>query len=525
MRGAPADVVSECPVGPAPVAPASRRVTTNVLVNVAGHVAPLAIAYFAIPVLATGLGIERFGLLSIAWVAVGYFSVFDLGLGRALIKVVADAESGGSAEAVPSILWTALAALLALGVCGAAAAALATPWLVDDVLRVARPLRAEAVATFYILSASVPLVVLASGLRGVLELRHRFDLANVVRVPLAALTIGGPVLVLPLSASLTWITVLLLGSRVAATAGYWWLARRVERSLATAAHVDTSRLPALMRVGSWMTVSTLLSPLMVSADRVLLAALVGVGAVGYYTAPHEAITRLLVVPAALAGVLFPAFSGTFATDRARAVTLYERGLAGTFLLVAPVATAVFAFAPELLDAWLGPEFASRGAVALRWLAAGVLLNSLAQIPYALVQGAGQSDFTGKLHLAELPLYAVLAVWLIGAYGITGAAAAWTVRVACDAAALFVRAEGLAPARRAAVRTALGWSVFVVTTGLLLAHLPATLAARVALAAVALALAAAVGWQHALSERDRGALRSYGRLIAQRTTVAASERGR
>ena len=41
---------------------------------------------------------------------------------------------------------------------------------------------------------------------------------------------------------------------------------------------------------------------------------------------------------------------------------------------------------------------------------------------------GRADITGKLHLAELPVYA-LAIWgLSSAFGLTGVALAWVVRV-------------------------------------------------------------------------------------------------
>jgi hypothetical protein len=77
---------------------------------------------------------------------------------------------------------------------------------------------------------------------------------------------------------------------------------------------------------------------------------------------------------------------------------------------------------------------------LQWLAAGVFLNSLAQVPLALVQGVGRPDLTAKLHLLELPLYVLGLWWLISTFGIVGAAIAWTLRVGLDAAVLFGMAQ-------------------------------------------------------------------------------------
>jgi O-antigen/teichoic acid export membrane protein len=63
----------------------------NTLFNLIGQGLPLVVAVVTIPLIIQGLGIDRFGLLSLAWVVLGYFAIFDLGLGRATTKFVAEA--------------------------------------------------------------------------------------------------------------------------------------------------------------------------------------------------------------------------------------------------------------------------------------------------------------------------------------------------------------------------------------------------------------------------------------------------
>jgi len=72
----------------------------------------LLAALVAIPVTLRGLGTERFGALSLAWLLIGYLSLFDLGLGRALTKLAAErlARSGsprrcGTKPDRPSMSW------------------------------------------------------------------------------------------------------------------------------------------------------------------------------------------------------------------------------------------------------------------------------------------------------------------------------------------------------------------------------------------------------------------------------------
>jgi len=66
------------------------RIARNTVWNFSGIVAPLLVAVFTVPLLIVGMGKERFGLLSIIWMGVGYLSLFDMGLGRALTRLIAE---------------------------------------------------------------------------------------------------------------------------------------------------------------------------------------------------------------------------------------------------------------------------------------------------------------------------------------------------------------------------------------------------------------------------------------------------
>jgi O-antigen/teichoic acid export membrane protein len=134
--------------------------------------------------------------------------------------------------------------------------------------------------------------------------------------------------------------------------------------------------------------------------------------------------------------MFPAFSASFVQDRNRTALLYSRSVKYLFLVLFPVVLLTVAFAQNGLTLWLGAEFARQSTRVLQWLAVGVFMNCLAQVPFALVQGVGRPDLTAKLHLIELPFYLLGMWWLIRAYGIEGAAIAWTLRIGLDACIQF-----------------------------------------------------------------------------------------
>src|SRR5690242_2395265 len=238
------------------------RLIRNTIFNLAGESTPILAALFAVPVLVRTLGTNRFGLLTIAWMVIGYFSLFDLGLGRALTQLVAEKRGAGHDEDIPTLIWTALLIMFMLGVVGTIVIGSIAHVLVYRVLKMPETLRPETVRAFYVLALSIPIVISSIGLRGVLEALHRFDLTNAVRTPMGVFTFVGPLLVLPFSSSLVPVVAVLAVGRLITCAVYGALCLRVLPALRHSIAVQVLAIRPLFRFGSWMTVSNVVSPIM-----------------------------------------------------------------------------------------------------------------------------------------------------------------------------------------------------------------------------------------------------------------------
>jgi O-antigen/teichoic acid export membrane protein len=409
-----------------------RLLARNTMWNLLGLLAPIIVGVVAIPPLVRVLGIARFGVLSLAWIVIGYFSLFDLGIGRALTKLIADKIGADQEHAIPPLAWTSLLLMLVLGSMGGLVMAGIGPWLVHRALKIPPDLQSETLSSFYLLALSVPLVTVTSGLRGILEALQRFRALTLIRLPMSVFSFVGPLLVLPFSRSLVVVIAVLVLGRLVGTLMHLAVCFGALPALWHSFVVERSIVMTVVRLGGWMTVSNLVSPVMVYLDRFLVGALLSVAAVGYYTAPFDMATRLWIVPGAVANVLFPAFAMSMQQDTQRAELLLDRGIKYVFIALFPLVLASISLAPEGLRLWLGPVFAQNSTAAFRWLAAGILVNSLAQIPFGLIQSAGRPDITAKLHLLELLPYLV-SVWLLTQkMGIEGTAIAWSGRVLVDA---------------------------------------------------------------------------------------------
>ena len=409
----------------------------NSVLNFIGQAVPLLVGVATIPFIIRGLGTERFGILALAWVVVGSFSVFNLGLGQATTKFVAELLGKGETRRVPLLVWTSLILHALFGTIAGLVLAVVTPVLVERIFHLPAALAAEARAVFLILAVSLPIVFVTGVFRGVLGAAQRFDLVNAVNIPSSSLFYLIPAAVVLLGFGLPAIMLFFLVARVATALVYLVLCLRIFPGLKHTFSFDRGLLRPLLSYGGWVTVTGVVGPVLIYLDRFLIGALISMVAVTYYTAPSEVVSRLAIFPGSLMGVLFPAFSTLAGSGQhARVQNIFGRSVRYILLFMGPVVLFFVFYAGEILEHWLGTEFAQQSTLVLQILSVWLLVSSLLWLPHTLLQAVGRPDIPAKFQLLELLPYVALVWFFIGKFGIAGAALAWTLRTAFHAVLLF-----------------------------------------------------------------------------------------
>ncbi len=503
-----------------------RTLARNTIWNFIGLAAPLPIALVTLPLLTSQLGADRFGALALIWALIGYSSVFDLGLGRVLTKVVAEELGREQEQEIPTLVWTALLLLAALGFASSVAFGLLVPWLVGDVLKIPESLQTESRQALLLVALFLPLLTTSSGLRGVLEAQHRFRVVSMVSVTMGAFTLLGPVLVLPYSRSLVAIVAVMLVGRVIAWLAYLLLCLRITPGMAQSFRPRFGLLGPMVRFGGWLTVSNIVSPMLTYLDRFVVGSLLSIGSVAYYTVPYDLITKVSIVAGAVGGVVFPAFSASFAPDRARVERIFGWGAKSLLIVLAPLTLVAIVFAEDLLQLWLGADYARNSALVLQWLAVGVFINCMAQVPFVLVQAAGRPDLVAKLHVCELLPYLVLLFWLVETHGIVGAAMAWTARATIDTLCLLWLAHRFVPQSTALIsQVAVAAGIALVIGTQIPISAPILIRSSILLGAIAVLVPTL--WYLLLTPADRRLVKHYldsFRLKLLERVPAGSRRG-
>ncbi|HEX8414427.1 MAG TPA: flippase [Sphingomicrobium sp.] len=417
----------------------------NAAYNLIGQAAPIVVSLVTIPIYLKLVGVERYGVLAIAWMLLGYFGLFDFGLTRATSYRIAYHRDGTSAARALTF-GTAIAVAFGLAVIGAILLYFGGYWYFTGPFEVSPSLRAEAVAALPILAFALPGAIIAGVLNGSLQGRERFFEVNVVGIGTSTLSQIMPVLVAWLiGPRLGWLLAASVGVQFAAIAILWWRCRvRVLEGNRFRASGAEAR--ALLHYGGWITVSTAVAPFMVVVDRFVIGTFFDAKAVTAYTVPAMLAQRVSMIPYSLSAALFPRLSAD--TDRASAAKLSLDATRAAMTILTPVVMGGICIMGPFLQIWLGGalprEATTIGQVALL----GWWVNGLAINPYSLLQATGRPRITALLHLSELPIYALLLWFFTSRYGLVGAAVASSIRCAIDCLILsllaYRRATGLLP---------------------------------------------------------------------------------
>ena len=404
---------------------------SNIFLSLVGQIAPLAAAIFAIPALLEVIGPDRLGLVALAWGVLGYFSLFDLGIGRALTQKVAVHLELGESELISTTLWASLLLLSSIGILGAFFLYMLTPWIVYSILNIPIHLLSEVEASFLLLSLSIPIVVFSSGLRGLLEGLGQFGKVNLVRVPIGILTFLVPLIVAKLNNNLVWVIFSLVLIRIFGLFAQFIYCIKAWPRIFPIPKLRSIRLKSLMELSGWMALSNIMGPFLVYLDRFVVGSVITLSAVSIYVVPYEIVTKLWIIVGSITTVFFPAFAASSIGEREAASELHSWSVKCVFILLLPLTLVIVFVAPELMKFWLGSNFSFESAKVMRWLAVGVFLNSFGQIYFTIIQGMGRPDITAKLYFFELPVYIIAIYFLTKHFGVQGTAICWTFRIIVD----------------------------------------------------------------------------------------------
>lgn len=413
----------------------------SVIWTLTGLVLPALTALAAIPLLLQRLGPERYGLLALAFSLTGVASLFDLGIGRAAIQLIATAQRQSLRGSIArGAVWmttiTGGSATLLYWLCLALGG---LSWL-----KYSQSLAGEVLMAAALLGITIPLQASIATLRSLCEVSGRFREVAWVRVALGAGNFGGPLLAVVFVPHLVAAVIALVLVRIGAWVAYRTIANQGLRALCgELPSLDSDQRNVtkdLLRAGGWLSISGVVGPIMVQADKFFIASRLNVSDVSLYAIPSELVSQGLVFASALATVAYPLLARQSQDLPDRGWANYRRWQMAVGVLMGLLLAALALLLPHLLSLWLGNELSQSSVLVGQILCVGVFGNSLGLMAVAYLNALGAFRFVAMLHLVELVPFLGALFLIVDVWGIEGAAVVWSTRAVFDAVALMGAAK-------------------------------------------------------------------------------------
>jgi O-antigen/teichoic acid export membrane protein len=500
--------------------PGKNLLARNSILNLFGQILPMLVGVLTIPYIIRGLGTDGYGILSIAWMTLGYFSIFDLGLSRATTKFVAEHLHPDKVDKVPELVWTSLTLLVVSGCVFGALVGMFVPVAVTHFFRMPASFIGQARTSLFLLAASMPIILGNDALRGVLEAAQRFDLVNYVKVPASVCFYLLAAMAIVLGIGVPGIVCLLVLVRLISALAYLLLCFRVFPGLRTKIVFSRAAIRPLATFGGWVMITNFAGPIFGYLERFLIASVLSVGFLTFYSAPFDLVSKAIIFPASIAPALFPYFSYHGGRNGDEVSDVTSRTVKYLLLVMTPI-TAVFVFfGREILQLWLGSQFANQSTVVLQLLALSFFLNAFAFVPYTSVQALGRPELKAILDTVALPIYALYCWWLMRRMGINGAALAKLVSTIIDTGFLFafawkMKAFSIRDCVSGPLSRTLMTSGCLLFTVFLIESLHARLLVSVLLLIICFACYVVTFWHVSVDREERETLRGLSQLLLAR----------
>lgn len=371
--------------------------------------------FVSVPLTLAYLGSERYGLWMTIGSVVAILSFADFGIGNGLVNVVSEANGRDDRRLAREYVSSAFFMLAALSFVLACVFTMIYPWLswqrlfnVHSAIAISEAGPAMAVFCGCFL-VNIPL-----GIVNRIQVGYQEGFASNLWTALGGIfALGGVIVVCRLRAGLPWLVLAMAGAPVVATLANAIVLFGTQRRWLRPSWQSANRLAGgkIFRLGMMFFVLQVAVAVGFSSDNVVVAQVLGAGAVTQYSVPAKMFGIITMLITTLLAPLWPAYGEALARQEfGWIMKALKRSIALGLAIAIPANAFLVIFAGRLLHLWVGNRVAPSLFLLVGLALWGVICASSTPVA-TLLNGAGimkvQAIVAGVASLTNLGLSVVL----------------------------------------------------------------------------------------------------------------------
>ncbi|MGO9386933.1 MAG: flippase [Methanobacterium sp.] len=319
----------------------ASRIAKNTGVLFAGQIIVYLFGFFITIYTARYLGVEGFGILSLALALTGIFNVFmDLGLGPLIVREVARNKSLTKKYVGNFAVMKILLAFFTFGLIAITVNLINYPKEVDIVI--------------YLITVSVILTSFSGVFNSIFQAYEQMEYQAISNVINSFLLLTGILIAIYYHMSIIIFASVYIISSIATL--IFSLLIYVWKFSLPKFEIDRKFWKLTIVAALPLSVSALFVVIGFNIDSVLLSILKGNIAVGIYTAPYKLMVAMMFIPAVFTSAIYPVLSNFYVNSRESLIISYKNSFKYLLIMSLPIAVGTTLLSNKIILIIYGSQF-------------------------------------------------------------------------------------------------------------------------------------------------------------------------
>ncbi len=398
-----------------------ERSVLNMASNLIGWVVPVVVNAIAIPFLLHRLGPDAYGLSNLVMVVIGYFSIMDMGMDIASIKLLAEYHVKGDKDSINRLMSTNFQIYMGMGLIGMLVILISADMLANSVFSVPEAFKVDAATIFRLGAWGFLASMLVMWATAVPHGLQRYDIMNGISITTSLVSTGVGVAVVYAGYGVVgFVLTRILTTCMAGVVGFV-IAYRLIPTLRLRFGYDREMLRRIWGISAYGVVIRIVGVITGSIDRTLIGIWIGTAAVAAYSVPYMVTIYLNQIMLRAMNFLFPMASEMLHSGHLeRLRDIFLRSSRFVLVIATIVIPPLTLLADLFLTLWVGRELTMVSANVFRLLLVGTYLATMTMLISYLLTGLEYIRQFTWMYLLRTAFLAGMCLLLIRLYGILGA---------------------------------------------------------------------------------------------------------
>jgi O-antigen/teichoic acid export membrane protein len=395
---------------------AKSQLRINMFSGVTTTLVNVVLTGVSYPVYLHFLGYEKYGVWIVLFTIINFAQLGNLGLGPAVIKLVAEEHGRQNIEGIQNYITTAIMSLLVSGTITMIAILALKPWLISIFKLTGENAQIVDWLLPYMASLSV-YVFIVQALSATLSGLARMDLANYSETFGRVIALGVSILMLLAGFGIVSLLIGNIISYVFVHFATYCLIRRIEKfHFIKLTSLDSRCLKKLLKFGGGMFGGSLISMLQGPFNKLLLSRWLGVSSVSIYEIAFNGAMQVRGLFEACFRAISPEISrvsSNMADKGVRKIHAISRGsIKLIWMIGAPVWLLLIIFISPLLKLWLGERFVDSLPIVFQIMLTGTFLSLLGVPSFYIMIGFGRTKQIFMAYVIQSLVNALVVIVII-----------------------------------------------------------------------------------------------------------------